>query len=75
MIDFTYLFLTNFMSFKKASLPLADQGLVLIEGSNLDSDASDSNGSGKSALTEALTWCLWGKTVRGTYLQMPLRHL
>lgn len=65
MIDFTYLFLTNFMSFKKASLPLADQGLVLIEGDNLDSDASDSNGSGKSSIIEALTWCLWGKTVRG----------
>ena len=35
---------------------LEDQGLVLISGEN---------GAGKSTLFEALTWCLWGKTVRG----------
>jgi len=65
MISFELLYLMNFMSFMKATLPLRDQGLMLVEGINEDSSAADSNGAGKSVLFEALTWCLWGKTVRG----------
>jgi len=65
MISFELLYLMNFMSFLKATLPLKDQGLMLVEGINEDSSAADSNGAGKSVLFEALTWCLWGKTVRG----------
>jgi DNA repair exonuclease SbcCD nuclease subunit len=38
-------------------------GLTYIEGWN--KDRSDSNGSGKSSLHEALFWCLTGKSLRG----------
>jgi len=54
------------MSYRdKQTIPLRDQGIVRIEGQNLDSCSSDSNMSGKSALIEAIVWCLFGKTVRG----------
>lgn len=57
----------NFMSLGEAELSYEDQGLVLINGSNQDGDSYDSNGAGKSALVcEALLWCLYNKTVRGS---------
>lgn len=55
----------NFMTIKDLQVHLGDKGLVLINGENLDDDAFDSNGSGKSAIfSEAPTWCLFGKTIR-----------
>jgi DNA repair exonuclease SbcCD ATPase subunit len=39
------------------------KGLTLIEGKNLDED--DSNGSGKSSLFDAISFALFGQTVRG----------
>lgn len=63
---FTELYIHNFFSFGEGnSIPLKDQGLVLISGDNKDSEAASSNGSGKSSIAEALIWCLWGTTVRG----------
>lgn len=63
---FTDLTIANFFSItEEIHLPLDNQGLVLIVGENHDSSAADSNGSGKSALLESITWCLWGKTARG----------
>lgn len=57
---------TNFMSVQKADLDLSNRGLVLILGENLDSDAFDSNGGGKSTVfSEAPTWAIFGKTIRG----------
>jgi DNA repair exonuclease SbcCD ATPase subunit len=55
----------NFLSIKSAVLPLAGQGVVLVEGVNKDSASANSNGSGKSALFEALLFSLFGKTHRG----------
>jgi DNA repair exonuclease SbcCD ATPase subunit len=56
----------NFLSFQRETLKLDNLGLVLVQGQNLDSDAADGNGSGKSALiVEALLWCLFGRTARG----------
>ena len=48
------------------SVPLDGQGLVLVEGINLDGgDALNSNAAGKSlAIVETLLWCLFGKMVR-----------
>lgn len=47
------------------ALPLANQGLVLVEGVNLDAgDSADSNAAGKSMLFEAVLWCLFGKMAR-----------
>jgi len=53
----------NFYSFKNASLDLRNyRGLTLIKGKNKDTGGS--NGSGKSALVEAIYFGLTGKTIR-----------
>lgn len=55
----------NFLSYGPAQeISLDKQGLVGVFGANTDS-AFDSNGAGKSAIIEAIVWCLWGATVRG----------
>ena len=55
--------ITNFYSIKDVKLSLdKHKGIVLIEGQNKDTGGS--NGSGKSALIEAVVWGLFGKTVR-----------
>lgn len=46
----------NFLSFREAAFDFQDAGLVLVEGVN---------GSGKSAIIDALVWCLFGETLRG----------
>jgi len=53
----------NFYSFKNTTLELGDySGLTLIKGKNKDTGGS--NGSGKSALVEAVYFGLTGKTIR-----------
>jgi len=61
----TKLKIENFMAIGKIDCALDEKGLVLIQGENKDDSSQDSNGSGKSALPEALFWCLFGKTSRG----------
>jgi len=69
MIQFQKLEIQNFLSFgEKQTIHLADQGIVRVEGRNLDEEGQDSNRAGKSAIIEAIVWCLFGKTIRG------LRH-
>jgi len=48
------------------TVPLDHQGLVLVEGENLDGgDSTNSNGAGKSlAIVETLLWCAFGKMAR-----------
>ena len=46
----------NFLSYKEVEFDFTKAGLVLVEGKN---------GSGKSAVCEALIWCLFGSTLRG----------
>ena len=55
---------SNFYSMKdvKWDIDKMGEGLVLIEGKNKDTKAS--NGAGKSVLIEALVWGLFGKTIR-----------
>lgn len=54
------------MSFRRKQIvPLAQQGVVRIEGINKDEPAADSNMAGKSSIMEALIWCLFGRTIRG----------
>lgn len=66
MIIFRKLVLNNFMSYKgKTVVHLSGQGVVRIEGRNLDDAGATSNMAGKSAIIEALLWCLFGKTLRG----------
>ena len=66
IIKFKTLQLHNFMSYTDTVIHLDHDGYTLISGVNNNSiDNADSNGSGKSAIWEALSWCLTGETIRG----------
>ncbi len=56
--------INNFYSVKNIEFDIGNQGegVVMIEGRNKDTKGS--NGSGKSALIEALVWGLFGRTIR-----------
>lgn len=59
--------LHNFMSFEDATLDLHTAGYTLVRGYNQNTDDfAISNGSGKSSIWEAISWCLTGETIRGT---------
>jgi len=56
----------NFLCFREAvTLPLADQGMILVRGDNRISAAADANGVGKTAIIDSLSWVLFGETLRG----------
>lgn len=59
------LHIQNFLSIKSVKLELDNRGMVLICGENKDNPDFQSNGAGKSSIMEALTYVLFGKTVRG----------
>lgn len=66
MLEFQKLTINRFMSFgEKQVVPLADQGLIRLEGDNRDEPNATSNMAGKSTIIEALLWCLFGRTARG----------
>jgi DNA repair exonuclease SbcCD ATPase subunit len=65
--------LENFGVHGQARVPLDDQGLVLVEGRNLDAEGG-SNGAGKtSLLADPITWALFGVTTRGRRLDVIRR--
>lgn len=55
--------------FGQHEFKLADRGLLLVMGENLDEPRMDSNGSGKSTVFDALDWCLWGENSRGDHAE------
>ena len=55
----------NFLSIKSITLNLENRGLVLLKGKNLDNDALNNNGAGKSSIIEALVYALYARTLRG----------
>lgn len=54
----------NFLSIGPDFKVEFEDGLILVTGENMDAPKADSNGAGKSAILEAIVWCLWGKTIR-----------
>lgn len=58
--------LREFLSYQhQVVYDLEKPGLVLLEGRNRDNPAFEANGAGKSALWDAVAWCLFGETLRG----------
>jgi DNA repair exonuclease SbcCD ATPase subunit len=66
MIQFQMLRIAGFMPFTGGpyDIPLADQGLVAVVGENQVSAFADSNGVGKTAIVDALTWALYNRILR-----------
>ena len=59
--------LKNFLSFEDETVELCNNGYTLVSGVNENpDDLARSNGSGKSSIWEAISWCLTGETIRGT---------
>lgn len=63
-MKFTDIIIENFLSIGDAKFVLDGLGLVMVQGKNDDETSADSNGSGKSSLADAVSWCMWGSTAR-----------
>lgn len=55
---------TNICAFEEFEYELAQSKTTLIFGNNMDDDSQNSNGSGKSALIEAIAIAITGETLR-----------
>lgn len=64
-IRFNTISLQGFLSFGDLQVLDLVKGNTSIIGINKTDNYSESNGSGKSALVEAIVWCLTGSTTRG----------
>ena len=66
-LNFKNLKIHNFMSFEDAFVDFTQKGYTSVVGINkYQIDNSASNGSGKSTIFEAISWCLTGETIRGS---------
>jgi DNA repair exonuclease SbcCD ATPase subunit len=65
--------INNFYSFEETEIDFSNyKGIVSVVGVNKDSGGS--NGSGKSALLEAIVWSVFGKTIRKSNEQAIIHH-
>lgn len=64
-IRFNSVILDGFMSFDHEEIELSELGIVMIKGRNEYEPLANSNGSGKSAISEAVLWSITGYTSRG----------
>lgn len=67
-IIFESIKIEGFLSLGEVEIPLKEQGFTLVKGINNESKTVQSNGSGKSAIWDALFYCLTGETLRGSSL-------
>lgn len=66
IINFKRIKFSNFFSFKYADIDLTNKGYTIVKGVNNNPiDNSQSNGSGKSSIWEAISYALTGTTIRG----------
>ena len=65
-IVFDKININNFLSIENAEITLSEQGLVLVNGKNNESNIPQSNGAGKSTIFDAIFYTLTGTTLRGT---------
>lgn len=66
IINFKRIKFSNFFSFKYADIDLTNRGYTIVRGVNNNPiDNSQSNGSGKSSIWEAISYALTGTTIRG----------
>ena len=66
-IEFERVIIDNFMSIGHVDLQFNNEGFIRVSGINQSAeDNSNSNGSGKSSLWEAVVWAITGDTIRGT---------
>lgn len=73
MIAFDELWANNFGPFESFKLSLKERGLVHVRGDNSDTTAADSNGSGKTHVLKAISFCLFGETPDGDKADKLLR--
>lgn len=59
--------LQNFGPYRRAKIDFARPGLTVIEGQIDDSSGCNSNGSGKSFILDAPSWCLYDRCLREKY--------
>lgn len=71
-VKFMSISLWNFMCFEHIIYQFPEYGFHLVLG-EVEGDMKDSNGAGKSALFEALTWVLFGKTMRDIQVAKVVR--
>lgn len=64
-MKFLNLDLQNILTIGEAKIDLADRGLILIQGENIDDSSAISNGAGKSSIVDGFCWVLFGVTARG----------
>lgn len=64
-LDFSSLEIVNFKSFSKAKFNFKQHGVGLhfVRGKNEFEPRLGSNGAGKSSIWDAITWCLYGRTI------------
>jgi DNA repair exonuclease SbcCD ATPase subunit len=65
MVEHGLLEISDFCCIQHAKINLAKAGLTLIVGDNQDTNAAINNGSGKTTIPKALTWCLYEDTLDG----------
>ena len=71
-IKFKSITIHHFMSFDHATIDLTERGYCLVRGINRNpKDRARSNGSGKSTVFNAISYCLVGETLQGLRSGLP----